>query len=545
MRADLRSRRIGRERGHDRAGPVGVGGRTARFAGIGPVRGQRPGVAGIGPVHGARPRVRDCIGPVPGARPGHSRRGQTGRQPRRPLDLPADERFDEDVDRAPAGQANVPRLLVADPVPDDARAPVRSCPPDLVRRGTLHAPAADGSRDAAVRGKQQHGALGTWRRPERADDHGAPDFQLLGAPRRERLDELLHAIASPAASQGWPAARRAGRPRCPDSSAARCFQAGQRARRDELVDRGKRGGHASGERLVSGGAGQRIEPDQAMARAPQTGHLEADHGRVAPVPPVADHHHDRAAPEHPPCPAPVEFAQAIPDARPARPVGRRLRHPREGAIPVAVVEQPRDAGQPGPEHEGLGADGGCRERLGKSQEQPGVPLHGARDVAQDHQGARPADPALPDPLHGVAAGLEVAPEHRPGREHAAPRVQLATSRAPQLEAGGEQVDEALRLPQLGARHPVELSVPVEPVVAPRLRRDHEHLEFAGPWSIRLASFAFRSASRPLPTLPPHPARARPGGASTGSLSSMSVAGATAGPPVVRDAGRQNRANTAS
>ncbi len=43
-------------------------------------------------------------------------------------------------------------------------------------------------------------------------------------------------------------------------------------------------------------------------------------------------------------------------------------------------------------------------------------LHRARDVAEDDERARPPDLAPPDPVEELAAGREVAPEHRPRGE---------------------------------------------------------------------------------------------------------------------------------
>ena len=61
------------------------------------------------------------------------------------------DRLDQHVDRAATGQADVPRLLVADPVADDPGVAGGPCPVDLLGRGALDAAAADRARDPAVR----------------------------------------------------------------------------------------------------------------------------------------------------------------------------------------------------------------------------------------------------------------------------------------------------------------------------------------------------------------------------------------------------------
>ena len=77
------------------------------------------------------------------------------------------------------------------------------------------------------------------------------------------------------------------------------------------------------------------------------------------------------------------------------------------------------------------ADAG--QRLAEPEQEPGVALHRARDVADDHERARPADRAPPDPLEDVAAGRQAAPEHRPRGDDAAVPVELAAARPAPLE----------------------------------------------------------------------------------------------------------------
>ena len=66
------------------------------------------------------------------------------------------------------------------------------------------------------------------------------------------------------------------------------------------------GPHPAGQRLVAGRAGERVEPDEAVAVAPQPRGLGRDERRVAAVPAVGDDDHDARRPQRPPRPLLVE-----------------------------------------------------------------------------------------------------------------------------------------------------------------------------------------------------------------------------------------------
>ena len=105
------------------------------------------------------------------------------------------DRLDQDVDRAAAGEADVPGLLVADPVTDDPGIAGRPGVLDLLGRGALDAAAADRAGDPAVGRVQQDGALGSRGGPERPDDHRAADIGARGAvglPGGECVEQFLH-----------------------------------------------------------------------------------------------------------------------------------------------------------------------------------------------------------------------------------------------------------------------------------------------------------------------------------------------------------------
>ena len=101
----------------------------------------------------------------------------------------------------------------------------------------------------------------------------------------------------------------------------------------------------------------------------------------------------------------------------------------------------------------------------------------SREMSQMHdERPRLADRPPPDPRQDLAAGPEVAPEHRPRREPAAVRVQLVAAGPALLQPRHEQVDEPLRVAQLGRRHPVELAVAEHLARAVRVGRDDDALD---------------------------------------------------------------------
>ena len=82
----------------------------------------------------------------------------------------------------------------------------------------------------------------------------------------------------------------------------------------------------------------------------------------------------------------------------------------------------------------------------------------------------------PDPRDELPAGGEVAPQHRPRRE-ARPCDGAPSGASAAHETRAPAVDEALRVAQLGGRHPVEVAIP-SPSPANRRRRDR--LALVGP-----------------------------------------------------------------
>ena len=228
--------------------------------------------------------------------------------------------------------------------------------------------------------------------------------------------------------------RRVSVARTPPEDLAEALQAGDRPGRQEVVDVRVGRAHPAGQRLIAGRAGQRVEPDQPVAVAPQAGRLGRDERRVAPVPAVRHDDDDPRRPQRPPRPGLVERPERLPDPGPAGPVVDRIGHPRERPIPVAVAQQPGHPGEPGPEHERLRPDlRGRRQRLDEPQQKARVALHRPGDVAQDDERSRLADLPPPDPRQELPARPEVPAEHRPWRQPPAMGVELVAARPPAFE----------------------------------------------------------------------------------------------------------------
>src|SRR5215210_2799092 len=88
-------------------------------------------------------------------------------------------------------------------------------------------------------------------------------------------------------------------------------------------------------------------------------------------------------------------------------------------------------------------------------------LHRAGDVAENDDLAGSLGRPSPDPLRELAAGRDVPAEHRPRGEEPAVMVELVATGPSKLEARLEEIDEPLRITQLGRGRPVEVAVPQE------------------------------------------------------------------------------------
>ena len=95
----------------------------------------------------------------------------------------------------------------------------------------------------------------------------------------------------------------------------------------QVVRRGKdvhvreRHAHPLADGLVAGAAQQRIQPDHPAGAGVEFAHGVVEHVDVAGIPPVADHNDHGARREHQATVPGEECPQALPNFRPARPVG--------------------------------------------------------------------------------------------------------------------------------------------------------------------------------------------------------------------------------
>ena len=225
-----------------------------------------------------------------------------------------------------------------------------------------------------------------------------PDPPSGPPPRRTRGP-----VARPRAGSGHP---RAG---CPAARGWPASRPGTKSSTKGIAAR-----HPAGQRLVTRGRGERVEPDRAGGSSAGAGRSR---GRPAP---------DRPDPSRPKRPRRPQLlrrtrrAQCWLNSRNDAP----MRVPPDqsvtvsatrsrAAVAVAVAQDPGHPGQPRAEDERLGPDGRRRQRLAEAQQDPRVALHRAGDVADDHERARPADGSPPDPVEDVATGRQAAPEHRP------------------------------------------------------------------------------------------------------------------------------------
>ena len=158
------------------------------------------------------------------ARPAHG--------PRRPRPAPRRTRgLHQHIDRAAAGQAHVPRLLVADAVADDARAPGRGGPPRSPRTPRPPRSRRSRSRPAARRRRPSSTApSGRGAEPNVRTTTARPRLDVLGLPRPQRLEQLPHGDGPDPAPRAAGAGRGAQPGRGPPAAARPASAARQAAR---------------------------------------------------------------------------------------------------------------------------------------------------------------------------------------------------------------------------------------------------------------------------------------------------------------------------
>src|SRR5215471_12098972 len=190
----------------------------------------------------------------------------------------------------------------------------------------------------------------------------------------------------------------------------------------EVVDERQGGGHAARQRLVGGIAQERVEPEHAPGPPLERQQLLGEDFRLARVPAVREDQHD-GSPIHQVPPALIELAYCLTDSRPARP-----------------VEHLGQSGQAGREGEGLDPTEDVLERVEKLEQEAAVEIHGARDVAEEHQADLAPSPR-PAPELDDLAFHEVGPHAAAKIDNAALPRRLAAPADPSGQALGDQHGE--------------------------------------------------------------------------------------------------------
>ena len=170
-------------------------------------------------------------------------------------------------------------------------------------------------------------------------------------------------------------------------------------------------------------------------------HLLAEYRRVAPIPSVGEHHHDRAARHAALAPLVVERSETVTEAGAAPVVGDPLGRSRQRLIGVARRELAGEPGEPGAERERLDllAAGDCG--VHEADQGSCIRLHRSTHVEQQHQPAGAQTGALIVPTNRFAA----RPHRGPNRA-----AQIGAIRAP--GGGGEPQRSARRADQSELAH---------------------------------------------------------------------------------------------
>ena len=195
--------------------------------------------------------------------------------------------------------------------------------------------------------------------------------------------------------------------------------------------------------------------------------LGGEGGAVIAIQPIGDQQDHRPLPQRAAPPLAVEGVQAMADARAAGPILDGAADAGQGGVHVIAPQVPGDVGEPRPEQEGEDSVAVVGQGVQEMEQHARVAVHGARDVAQHHQGRRArAPPALHEPD-------EVAPRAARRAQCGAHVGALAGDRrtvAPGRNLVHRQAHAAhflARRPHLVRRHLLEVLVLQDFVLAPR------------------------------------------------------------------------------
>src|SRR5262245_25201648 len=213
----------------------------------------------------------------------------------------------------------------------------------------------------------------------------------------------------------------------------------------KVINERQGSGHAARQRLVGGVAQERVEPEHAPRPPLEAQHLLGEHLGLPRVPAIREDQHD-GSPVHQVGPAVVELPYRFSDPRAARPVAH-LGQPAKGTLIGWPAEQLGYAGQARREGEGLHSAENVLECVEELEEEAAVEVHGAGDVAEQHQ-ADLTPPPGPAPELDDLALHEIGPHAAAEVDDAAPARGFAAPADPAGQSLGDEHGEPRHLVEL-------------------------------------------------------------------------------------------------
>ena len=209
---------------------------------------------------------------------------------------------------------------------------------------------------------------------------------------------------------------------------------------------------AAGAGLETFEAQQRVEPDQAPARAVQPVDLEGERIVGVALEPVGDEQHDRALGEHAARPQLVEDMQRRGDPRAAGPVRHARRAGRQRIVGIALAQRARDVGQPRAEQKRADAFSRVGEVMQEMQKDAAVLAHRAGNIEQRHDrrrlGLRPDEAQVDE----IAAAFHAGAQGAADVDQMAARMRRQPPRAYFGERQHQPLHRLLGGGDLGVRH---------------------------------------------------------------------------------------------
>src|SRR5580692_3851879 len=239
------------------------------------------------------------------------------------------------------------------------------------------------------------------------------------------------------------------------AAAERRHQPGHRLQvmdRPEFVDMGQHGLDTAGAGFESLEAQERVEPDEAAARAVQPVDLEGERVVGVALEPVGDEQDDRSLGEHAARPQLVEGVQRRSDARAAGPIRHARRTGRQRIVGVALAQRARDVGQPRAEQERADALSCIGEVVQEMQKDAAILAHRAGDIEQRHDrrwfSLRPDEAQIDE----IAAAFHAGAQGAADVDQMAARMRLKPPRAYFGKRQHQALHRLFRRGDLGAGH---------------------------------------------------------------------------------------------